>query len=168
MPIYRIANRLVLFVHVPKCGGSSVERWLGGEAQAEAFVDKNFSRRARRRNWTRGSPQHADAATLARLFPRPFFDYAFAITRHPEDRIVSEYRYRRGAGRLHGRLGFSDWLEVVVGATRADPHAFDGHLRPQCAFLPENCRVFRLEDGLEAAMRSVAADLDLIHRSARA
>lgn len=161
MPIYRIAERLVLFVHIPKCGGSSAERWLHGVSCGEAFVDKAFSRRSGRRNWSRTSPQHADADTLERLFPAGFFDYAFAITRHPEDRLVSEYRYRRGAGRFHGRLRFSDWLEVAAGAARTDPCVFDGHLRPQSAFLPAGCRTFRLEDGLDAAISAVAADLNL-------
>jgi len=36
-----------------------------------------------------------------------------------------------------------------MAASRANPFAFDGHIRPQTDFIPNNCKIFKLEDGLD-------------------
>lgn len=161
MPIFLVNRIRVLFVHIPKTGGSSVSRWLG-EAGAEAF-------RIPTRTVLPCPPQHFHADLLSALFPGPgWFDYAFAITRHPEARMVSEYVWRKSGGRklrLWGGLrrqavtevspetrsrDFSRWLRQNLRAVERNPYHLSNHLRPQVEFtaLPE-LEIFRFEDGME-------------------
>lgn len=168
MPIYQLGGRRILFVHIPKTGGSSVSRWLGA-AGAEGF-------RIPARTALPCPPQHFHAALLQALFPGPgWFDYAFAITRHPEARILSEYTWRKSEGRKLRDWGglrrraigevseaargrdFARWLRRSLRAAARDPYHLSNHLRPQVEFTAlEGLEVFRLEDGLAPVFARLA------------
>ncbi|MCZ4259741.1 sulfotransferase family 2 domain-containing protein [Limimaricola sp. G21655-S1] len=161
MPIFQVRGLRILFVHIPKTGGSSVSRWLG-EAGAEAF-------RIPTRTALPCPPQHFHAELLGALFPGSgWFDYAFAITRHPEARMISEYVWRKSGGRKLRRWGglrrlavaevspetrgrdFSRWLRQNLRAAEQNPYHLSNHLRSQVEFtdLP-GLEIFRFEDGME-------------------
>ena len=95
MPLVMTPAGPILFVHVPKCAGTSVEAYLTSVFGPLAFHDPQFNRVPESARWSRTSPQHADAATLDRLFPPGFLRASFAIVRHPVDRIVSVFRFQR-------------------------------------------------------------------------
>ena len=97
MPLYRFHNRLVLFVHIPKTGGTSVEHYLRELGQS-AFVH------GRKIPGLSMTPQHFHARIYQRILPPSFYDYAFCIVRNPLDRLVSEFKMRRDAD-------FNDLLE---------------------------------------------------------
>lgn len=100
------------------------------------------------------SPQHLVWADARRMLPEPP-DQVFAVVRDPVARLASEHRWqaqgRRGTklGKWLAKLPFSLWLRVMLAAARRHPHVFDNHLRPQADFVPEEARIFRLEDGLD-------------------
>jgi len=134
---------------VPKAGGSSIADFFNDLGACSAFTFGEQWRQKPRDRWTSTSPQHIDAKSLAELFPDNFFDACFTVVRHPEDRIISEYKFRAGRSKIHASLAFNDWLHIVMAASRANPFAFDGHIRPQTDFIPDNCKIFKLEDGLD-------------------
>lgn len=69
----------VLFIHIPKVAGSSIEKSLFG---------------------TKGSVGHYKAIDFIKDDPEKFQNYyTFAFTRHPLDRFVSAYEYLRQGGR---------------------------------------------------------------------
>lgn len=154
MPIVRIADKLVYFAHVPKCGGSAVEHYLWLRFGRLAFIDPRFYRVDAALRWSRTSPQHISADALARYFPPGFFDASFSVVRHPVDRLVSEYHHLRDAmARIPKSLGFSEWLASIPATLAADRWAHDNHLRPICDMLPSGTTWFRLEDGLQQVVR---------------
>ena len=76
MPIVRINGRTVLFIHVPKTGGTTIENWLMGKGEV-SFLASN-------KPPTFGcSPQHFTFADFLYLFGRRSWDYAFTIVRDP-------------------------------------------------------------------------------------
>lgn len=149
MPIVKISGRLVYFAHVPKCAGTAIEAYLETAFGPLAFRDSRFTSVPSRKRWTRSSPQHVALKDLNRLFPPDFFDTSFAVVRSPTARLVSAFRFQRDIeGVVPADTLFGDWLDRVYAGHRQKPWQFDNHTRPMAEFVPENARVFRLEEGL--------------------
>lgn len=149
MPIARIADKLVFFAHVPKCAGTAIDHYLSAQFGPLAFHDVRFNANPPRRRWTRSSPQHVEAESLARLFPEEFFDASFAVVRHPVIRLVSVFRFHRDIeGRIAADMPFSGWISTVARKRRTTPWQFDNHTRLMTEIVPQSAVVFRLEDGM--------------------
>lgn len=161
MPIFRIRNKLIYYAHVPKAGGSSVADFFHDIGARSAFAFGEQWRQRPRDRWSSTSPQHIDAKSLSELFQNSFFDACFTVVRHPEDRIISEYKFRAGRSKIHAALPFSDWLHIVMAASQANPFVFDGHIRPQTDFIPDNCKIFKLEEGLDKINEWLSGVVDI-------
>lgn len=152
MPVFRVGPELHYFSHVPKCGGSSVELYLQRRFGTLAFVDYSpMDREAKRRRWTRTSPQHVGWSEFARLVPADWIVGAFGVVRHPEARLVSAYHHftdsiADATDCPPLDVWFQAWLD------REDFYRFDNHLLPQSELVPDWATVFRLEDGLDAVI----------------
>jgi hypothetical protein len=156
MPGYLIGDRAVLFLHIPKCGGTSVEAALS-RAGRQFLLDARFHDAAEQ--FSRCSAQHFHRSVVSRLFPEGFFDLEFAIVWHPVDRLISEFRFRRDLAPYSRRrtcpkrfgpepTELKPWLDFTFRNVGRDRFLFDNHVRPQVDFVGPATRVFRLEDGL--------------------
>lgn len=162
MPLFRIAGKTVLFIHVPKTGGTSVENALSKLAPMSMHSRGRKENRLRMggERQGRGIPlQHLHAAPLAALLDPALVDYAFLIVRNPVDRLISEYRHSRELGRPETLFGFSAWLRFSLAVARQVPGFRNNHFRPQSDFACFGAKIFRFEDGLAASVKQVAADL---------
>lgn len=150
MPILRTSGQLIFFAHVPKCAGSAVEAYLQARFGPLALLDNAYMRHDASRRWSRSSPQHIDLESLGRLFPSGFFDYSFAVVRHPVARIVSAYHFQREVeGTLPEDLSLTDWLHQLQDGARETSYQYDNHTRPMADLVPEDARIFHLEHGLD-------------------
>ena len=150
MPIFRAADKLILYSHVPKCGGSAVSWYLKNRFGPVAFNDRNFTARPAAARWSRTSPQHIDRESLGLLFPEGFFDAVFTIVRHPVSRIVSAYHFQLEQEKSFSEnFRFSDWLADLAEMRAEDPFVFDNHVRPMDEIVPEGAHVFHMEHGLD-------------------
>lgn len=143
MPLCLMNEKMLLFVHIPKCGGSTIETYLQQKGKL-GFKLKG------RKGWCKTVPQHVHAEIYEPLFPDGFVDETFTVFRHPVERILSEYRYR--VDNMAETQPFSDWLEQNLAIYANDPYALDNHLRPQVEFLCDGIKIFRFEDGLDTVM----------------
>jgi hypothetical protein len=151
MPIVRAGLNLVYFAHVPKCGGSAIEAYLGKRFGRVALLDIRHHTRSAGKRWSRTSPQHISNEVRDRLFPKGFFDHSFAVVRHPVTRLVSAYHFQQEIEQLpSASTGFSDWLETLAEMMEDDPFIFDNHTRPMVDLVPEDAKIFYLEHGLDA------------------
>ncbi|WP_135506640.1 sulfotransferase family 2 domain-containing protein [Roseovarius aestuariivivens] len=163
MPILRAHNRLIYFIHVPKCAGSAVETYLQSRFGRLAFLDNKFYSVPARQRWSKSSPQHIPLEQLKRIFPLHLFDAIFGITRHPVDRLASVYLFKLEVEReIDPGTSFSEWLDRVETLRARSPFAYDNHVRPISDFIPQKAglaKVFRLEDGLETLVPWLDAQL---------
>ena len=161
MPIFKSNGALVLFIHIPKTGGTSIERFFASKGVALAFWSRQLH--ADGGQGFPCSPQHFHQPILEALFPETFFDKKVAVVRHPVTRMVSEYRHRMG---IRIRKGFSvidfeGWLKQSFGKVEVDEYFKDNHFRPQVQFIDDHTTVFRLEDGLINPVRYIADALEM-------
>lgn len=155
MPFVNHEGRNVLFIHIPKTGGTSVEEWMTRRAPLNLWAPSMPPRPLK------CTPQHLRQSDLNQMFAPGFFDYAFTIVRHPYDRIASEYRMRHALATASGgdfpRFGL--WLEHTLEIAGRNPYHLDNHLRPQWEFVGAGCEVFRFEDGIASVLEKVCARL---------
>lgn len=153
MPIFRIQDKLVLFLHIPKAGGTSVEKWLS-DMGSESF------RQHRRMRGIPCVPQHFHGVLIDSFFASGFFDYSFAVTRNPYWRLLSEYNYRMSHRKFVARLfpipSFPLWTRFVLWRYATKPYIYSNHIRPQVEFRIAGTEVFRLEDQLPALYRRIS------------
>ena len=154
MPLIRHGGRVVLFVHIPKTGGTSIEDAM---TRSGAVVALKYGKRFD--GFMKTTFQHLDASIYAHVIPPEFYDYAFATVRHPVPRLVSEYFYRRKRG--FRAESFDRWVNDTLSMQPRTPYMMDNHIRPQVDFLTEGVEVFRIEDGIDKPLLRAAAALDL-------
>lgn len=154
MPSATINGQKVLYLHIPKTGGSTVERFL--EAHAPLRL-KNQDLPGQT-----CSSQHLHAAALKNLGEFSGLDWTFTIVRHPVARVVSEYRYQMRKPRgLRARLSFSGWLTYALARRRLNASYRDNHFRAQHEFVAESVEVLRFEEGMDKCLARIAARLGL-------
>ena len=152
MPVYRIGQKNVLFIHVPKTAGMALDAHLSSHGKVV------FNTRIKVRGGVFG-PRHQPAAVLQTIYLPEMIDYAFMVVRHPVARLISEYRYQRQKAGLHLSrlrfLGFDTWLRYSLWRYRTNPDWRVGHFRPQVGYECFDCDVFRYEDGLDKVRQGV-------------
>lgn len=110
-------SRKIVFVHIPKTGGSSVENMLWPNPRREADLWMGFVAPGRNRYQT-GGLQHLTATQIRQEIGAELFAacYVFSFVRHPVDRLVSQFNF------LNRRADLLEMLEL--GRDRS----FEGYL----------------------------------------
>ncbi|WP_372922937.1 hypothetical protein [Roseovarius sp.] len=175
MPLARISGTIFFFVHVPKCGGTSIKHYL------ESVGNVALDGRGGKIEWSRCTADHIHAEIYDRLVPEDFYDYGFILFRDPVERLKSEFRmfarppFRSlnpinwvlsGVARLRGRPIYTYqflncrwlvdpdlWAYGALWISRIMPYRGNNHYRPQVSFWREGLKPFFLQDGLEKVVR---------------
>lgn len=159
MPVFLKDGRAVLFIHIPKTGGSTIERLFQQSGWKQRFRETRKSAPAVF-PLRRCSPQHHHGALLNELFDITKFESIFLISRDPLSRFRSEYLMRHTNEPRTDAAAVAAWHDKVFARYAENPYHLDNHLRPQHEFLLPGTRVFRLEDSLEAAVATLNAEHD--------
>ncbi|MEM5518903.1 sulfotransferase family 2 domain-containing protein [Henriciella sp. AS95] len=146
MPVFVKDDKKILYVHVPKTGGTNVNISLRRSGFRHALIHKpddvlNGLRRC--------SPQHFHAEVLRTILKIELFDYIFVTVRHPLKRMLSEYRMRNGDPAIQSATHFDQFVEKCFRLYRSNPFSYDNHIRPQSEFLLSDAAVFKQEDGYD-------------------
>ena len=152
MPLTRLPNgKLLYFVHVPKCAGTAVEKFLLARFGQLGMHDVYFASRTAMDAWSLTPPQHMPEAVRKTLLPDRLFDGIFATVRHPVDRLRSAFLFQREIAKaIPPKMAFGRWLAELPRLLATDPYAYHGHVRPMDDYVPPSATVFRVEDGMES------------------
>lgn len=159
MPIVRIGERLHFFAHVPKCAGTSVERYLEDRFGPLAFMNRRFLSDAEPRRWSKSSPQHIPLDAFRKLVPKSWIASSFAVVRHPMRRFASTFGFQTGhEGTVPPDWTIDRFFDDWMARKETAPFLYDGHLLPQSDLVPEDAAIFRIEDGFDGLI----AHLDML------
>lgn len=161
MPILQKDGRSILFIHVPKAGGSAVERLFkaSGYTSSVATLDGTVGP-GTVNDLRRCTPQHMHAELLRVNFQLHKFDAIFMVVRDPIERFRSEYLWRnRQDGASVAADAVEAWGLDRLRRYRRYTYLDDNHIRPQWQFRTTGAVVYKLENTLEAAF----ADLNDRH-----
>jgi hypothetical protein len=151
VPIIKFDGKIFNFIHIPKCGGSSIENYLAKITGVKIdFQDRDFGGRSYR--WSNSSPQHVDKDGFDALFPTDFFDGTFTVVRNPIDRFWSAFnhnRHKTGAIKIDQCPNF--FVQDIFQWRSCQRGWMDNHFLPQTEFLRQDVELFlfKMEDGLE-------------------
>ncbi|MEN5075006.1 sulfotransferase family 2 domain-containing protein [Isoptericola cucumis] len=157
MPVFIKDDKAVLFVHIPKAGGSAIEKHFRAAGYRMHYRDGRTGPGTLNR-LMHCSPQHIHAALCADLFRLERFTGIFTVVREPMARFRSEYAMRNtkavdGERRLDTSASAVDrWVDDVMKRYLKDPYVYDNHIRPQSDFVVPGALVHRLEDGMNGLM----------------
>ena len=147
MTLFIQNNHSILFLHVPKCGGSSV---------AKLFEDNGYSKTLEMRglppqDCLTASPQHQTCANLRSMINTDELGDIFIVTRNPYDRIISEFNWQFRKTLPEERPNINNWIVESLEKASINSEYADNHFRACVDFIDENlhCSIFRLEDGIQ-------------------
>ena len=152
MPISYTYN--LVFIHIPKCAGTTVEKIIGTSTPDEYFSSwKNIQKGKLK------TSQHFTYLELKNDLDINWDEFfVFSIVRNPYARFVSEYNYRRHIflksndpkSDVGSFLQFANMLKMKV---HDRVKRFDGHLETQSSYLnnknneiEKSINVFKMED----------------------
>lgn len=141
MPILKDRNgEQVLYLHIPKTAGTSLKSHL--KNSVSIVFDGEFQK------GLPCPPQHFHLELLVKLRVTQICSSKFAIVRHPIDRFVSEYTYRKKVDNKFKYFNFSTFVIFCKYVYAKNPYLLANHIRLQSDFLDENTKIFKLEDGI--------------------
>ena len=154
-------DKKLVFVHIPKCAGSSIEQALnidysmglrsfdGIRCSQLQISNINNLQNVERAYTNNTSPQHLPASVLKKIIPHIFEEYTkFTIVRNPYDKLVSEYLYTNH--KCH--MTFENFIKYAFNLSKFERHVeFDSHLNTQSSFVYESNKllvdkVFKFEN----------------------
>lgn len=148
MPISH--DKKLIFAHVPKCMGSSIEKALNIQ-ELDLFYSQykckdslpgilNEFSGIEKIKVAATTPQHLTLSQLRKVLPF-YNDYTkFSVVRNPYDRLVSDYHYTQNIKynifRYFKNITFNEFVKRVFNLSEIDRHiTFDSHFSTQASFL---------------------------------
>jgi hypothetical protein len=158
MPFSSVHN--VLFVHIPRTGGTSIETILDMRRPRQP-VDMTVLHGWITIGFQEYSAQHLSCLESLQFIARDLGPklFKFSFVRNPWERLVSEYHWQGGADRLGD---FSAFVKSAAGIVerRDDLEGRNNHLRPQVEFLDHRMDFIGRFENFEADLRVL---LERIH-----
>lgn len=167
MPLYTIRNEekglevAFYFIHIPKCGGTTIETMFE-QLKFNAFLTPRDYRSVRK--YLKIPPAHYDISLVEKIFHLDKI-YSFAMVRNPYDRILSDYKWAKAKTnniQFFQKMTFEDFCVHCFKEHANDGGYLANHITPQHKFVSKNVnKVFKLENGLEAAIEEVFEDIGI-------
>jgi hypothetical protein len=144
VPIFSNGSKNILFIHIPKSAGSSIERIGTKLGWVESFSVRG--KHIKDLSFYKSTLQHLHAEPLQKIFDLDKFDVVFAVVRHPFYRLKSEYYWQKSQKITN--LNVDEWVADTFERYASNSYIYDNHIRPQVDFIPEikGVKVFKLEE----------------------
>ena len=182
MPLAILNDKVFFFVHVPKCGGTSIKSFLE-ENGCIAFDGHGYN------EWSKCTVDHIHTELYDKMVPKEFYDFGFIVFRDPIERMVSEFRmhakpasfsvnpinwilylfakirgktvYKYKFLSIYWFVDIDCWAWGALCIAKLFPYRANNHFRPQSEFWRQDLEVFFFEDGLTNVFNWIINKSDL-------
>ena len=151
MPLLQSKSGYVLFIHIPKTGGTSVEKYFDGRKVLYSKTSRGLSLKV--------NAQHLDKFTIDKIGLSKIYRKSFTIVRNPYDRAISEYFHYHRDKRF--KMSFETFVIYIRLRFFLDKNAFDNHIRPQADFVDDQVEVYYFEEGFDRIIPKIIQNLGL-------
>ena len=147
MTLFIKNSRSILFLHVPKCGGSSIDRLFKDDGYFSTLEMRGLPPQ----DCLIASPQHQTCKNLKSMINMESLEDIFIVTRNPYKRIISEFNWQYRDAEPCDKPDINAWILKSLEQASSDLSYSDNHFRPSVDFIDSGypCKVFKLEDGIE-------------------
>ena len=154
MPINRYYK--TLFVHIPKCAGTSIEKILDMSTLNEYFSHKRIHSNRMQipvekfneeeyTNCVNKTPQHMTYSEMCKVIDNIDSLFKFSIVRNPYSRLVSQYEYSKSF--IKDADTFANLINCLDYKNATRIKLFDGHLETQTSYLENfDGKIYRFEN----------------------
>ena len=139
MPYFRNKKRNILYLHIPKTGGSTIENYLSLLFKRKLNIFNLYSGKVNKfRKYFYGSPQHQRLCTLLKY--RKQFNiklknlFIFASVRNPYNRAISDLFYFKLINKNSSKEFVYYKLKKFINSKKK----FDNHNIPQYLYFTNN------------------------------
>ena len=147
MPIFNKGEKNILFIHIPKCGGSSI---------CDSFKNLGYNvilemKGLPIQSSLISSPQHLTSRQLLSIIDFNNIDEIFTIVRNPFERIKSEYKWaHRTCKNIEDFEDYEKWVFNSLDSAEKNKSFNDNHFLPMHEFISELnvCKIFKFEAGI--------------------
>jgi hypothetical protein len=178
-------KKKVIFVHIPKCAGTSIEKIFGMATRADLFTilppsiktitdESLFANTAQFERCASKNMQHYTIKEITAVLGQSVVaEYdVFSVVRNPYTRIVSEYNYCKAGKSRAGSAFLCETFADFVNTQLQLPESrrirrYDGHLETQASYLLNAAddlssidTIYRFED-LDAAIAELTDKYNL-------
>ncbi|CAH7428144.1 hypothetical protein VCHA48O428_90027 [Vibrio chagasii] len=153
-------NEIILFSHIPKNGGTSVENALKNNYEMTLYNhDSSY--------FINGvSPQHIEYRVLSKIIPTKMIEKSFAVVRNPVNRIVSEYKYTVERNRRIKLLfDINEFVSFSIKKSQGNRKFQDNHIRPQVDFVFDGMSIYKLETDMGSLSNDLKSKFDFYFAS---
>jgi len=162
VPVFSKDNKKILFIHIPKAGGSTIENIFLKSGYAMEYHDHGKKKKNSLNSVRKCSPQHMHRDLINEIFIEESFDLIFTIIRNPINRFRSELAFRFKDSENIKEDQISKWVRRTLKKVYPrDNYIYDNHIRPQNEFIMKSSKVFKLEDGIENILMELNIKYDL-------
>ena len=147
MTLFLQNNLSILFLHVPKCGGSSIDRLFKNNGYSSTLEMRGLPPQA----CLTASPQHQTCEKLKSILNTKELSDIFIMTRDPYERIISEYNWQFREKDHCDKPELNQWIIDSLNKASQNKNYSDNHFRQSIDFIDEAvpCKIFKLEEGIE-------------------
>jgi len=129
----------IIFIHIPKCAGSSIEVFFDLQHKSCLYEPKNILSVILQNKKVAFAPQHFTIEMVKNYLLMQGVNYEeflkFTFVRNPYDRMVSEFLWQVEHKKLNSHISkhdFETWLKAALSSEK-----INDHLLPQIAFTTE-------------------------------
>lgn len=138
MPFYTKNNKTIFFSHIPKTGGSSVDRYLGQHKYNRTFFGGSNEKSLQHR--------HTKDKDLIEEKTKYNIIYEFTVFRNPLERLLSEFFMRSPVHKNKTDKDFHKFVLNMLNRYETNNYINDNHIRPQVEFISESMEIFKFNE----------------------